>query len=251
MDAGDDPVTAAAPVTERARADRVERAPRPAGPSPRLAIVLPAALALLAALYAGLLRIGWALPAAGALPAEHGPLMVGGFLGTVVTLERAVALGRRSGFVYPALGAAGALALLAGGGAWAAVLITAGSAGLVGLSVAIARRHPALHHTTLALGAASWLVGNAFWVAGWPIYRLVPWWVGFLVLTIAGERLELSRPPRAGAPSPPSRPRCSWGWRWPRPRPPLGTGSRAWPWSRPPPGCSATTSRGGRCGSRG
>ncbi len=164
------------------------------GPSPRVAIVLPAALALLAALYAGLARIGWGLPA-GALSAEHGPLMVGGFLGTVVTLERAVALGRRSGYAYPVLAAAGALALLAGGRAttWGAVLIAGGSAGLLGMSVVIARRHPALHHTTLALGAASWLAGNAFWVAGWPVYRVVPWWVGFLVLTIAGERLELSR----------------------------------------------------------
>jgi len=178
--AGDDPVTAPARGARR-------------GPSARVALVLPAALALLAALYAGLVRIGWGFPAAGALPAEHGPLMVGGFLGTVVTLERAVALGRRSGFLYPALAAAGALALLAGFGIWGAALVTAGSAGLVGMSVAIARRHPALHHTTLALGAACWLAGNALWVAGWPIYRLVPWWVGFLVLSIAGERLELSR----------------------------------------------------------
>ena len=39
----------------------------------------------------------------------------------------------------------------------------------------------------------SWLVGNGLWLAGRPIYAVVPWWVGFLVLTIAGERLELSR----------------------------------------------------------
>jgi len=27
----------------------------------------------------------------------------------------------------------------------------------------------------------------------WPVHALVPWWIGFLALTIAGERLELSR----------------------------------------------------------
>ena len=39
------------------------------------------------------------------------------------------------------------------------------------------------------------------WVAGWPIHRVVYWWVGFLVLTIAGERLELTRLLRLGAKS--------------------------------------------------
>jgi hypothetical protein len=177
VDPGDDPVTGAARV-----------------PIPAPALALPAALALLAGLYAGLVRIGWAIPAVPAgLPADHGPLMIGGFLGTLITLERAVALGRRSGFVYPALAALGALAVLAAGGVSGPVLIAAASGGLVGMSAAITRRQPALHHIALTLGAASWLGGNALWAAGWPVYRVVPWWVAFLVLTIAGERLELSR----------------------------------------------------------
>jgi hypothetical protein len=45
----------------------------------------------------------------------------------------------------------------------------------------------------MALGALVWLVGNAAWLAGAPVDRVVPAWLGFLVLTIAGERLELSR----------------------------------------------------------
>jgi hypothetical protein len=55
----------------------------------------------------------------------------------------------------------------------------------------------------MALGALAWLVGNGLWLAGWPVHRVVPWWAGFFVLTIAGERLELARfrrpGPRAGA----------------------------------------------------
>ena len=42
---------------------------------------------------------------------------------------------------------------------------------------------------TMALGALLWLVGNAGWLVGWPVPQVVPWWSGFLVLTIAGERL--------------------------------------------------------------
>ncbi|MFW5943201.1 MAG: hypothetical protein ACOCXI_15460, partial [Chloroflexota bacterium] len=39
----------------------------------------------------------------------------------------------------------------------------------------------------------AWLVGNLLWLAGWSVAQVVPWWVAFLVLTIAGERLELAR----------------------------------------------------------
>jgi hypothetical protein len=45
----------------------------------------------------------------------------------------------------------------------------------------------------MGVGALAWLVGNSLWLSGWPIFRVVGWWAGFLVLTIAGERLELSR----------------------------------------------------------
>jgi len=158
-------------------------------------LIFPAILSLLAGLYAGLGRVGWDLPPlAASLAAAHGPLMIGGFLGTGIGLERAVALGRRAGFIFPALTGLGALALLAGlPGPWGAILIAAGSGGLLGASIGIIFRQPALHHATLALGALAWLGGNVLWLGGWPVYRVVPWWAAFLVLTIAGERLELSR----------------------------------------------------------
>ena len=41
--------------------------------------------------------------------------------------------------------------------------------------------------------AGSVTVGTALWAAGWAVHEVVGWWIGFLVLTIAGERLELSR----------------------------------------------------------
>jgi hypothetical protein len=68
-----------------------------------LPFLLLAILALLAGLWAGLIRLPWPLPPLRpALPMAHGPLMVGGFLGTLVSLERAVGLsalgrGRRWG----------------------------------------------------------------------------------------------------------------------------------------------------------
>ena len=54
-------------------------------------------------------------------------------------------------------------------------------------------RQPSLFLLTMGLGAVAWVVGNAQWLGGASIYRVVFWWLAFLVLTIAGERLELNR----------------------------------------------------------
>jgi len=152
-------------------------------------------LTLLAAMWAGLLRLGWQLPVLRpTLSMAHGPLMVAGFMGTLISLERAVALERRWPYVAPALAALGSLFVLLGVfGPTGPVLMTLGSAGMVAIFGVIVRRHRALHTITMALGALTLLIGNALWLAGWPVYHIVMWWIAFLVLTIAGERLELSR----------------------------------------------------------
>ena len=60
----------------------------------RLPLLALSILALLAGLWAGLLRLGWSLPPIQpGLYVAHGPLMVCGFLGTLISIERAVALG--------------------------------------------------------------------------------------------------------------------------------------------------------------
>ena len=107
---------------------------------------------------------------------------------------RAVALARRWAYLGPLAAGAGGLALILGAApALAQVLLALGSAGLLAGSVSVFLRQRALFTFTLAAGAASWLTGNLLWLGGFSVYEVVPWWAGFLVLTIAGERLELSR----------------------------------------------------------
>jgi hypothetical protein len=149
---------------------------------------------LLAGLWAALVRIGWDLPALQAsLTAAHGPLMVSGFLGTLLTLERAVAVGRRWMYAGPLLSGLGALATMLGLAPLGPLAIALGSLVAVCIYVVIVRRQPALFTLTMLGGAVVWLSANVLWLAGLPIFRVVLWWAGFLVLTIAGERLELSR----------------------------------------------------------
>lgn len=160
----------------------------------RLPLLALALGLLLLGLWAGLLRIGWPWPLLIAtLPMAHGPLMINGFLGTLIGLERAVALGRWWAYLAPLLTAGGVAFVLAGGGAWGIVLLFGGNLALLLVMARIIAIHPTVDSGVIALGVGLLLVGNGLWLAGWPIYQLVFWWAGFLILTIAGERLELSR----------------------------------------------------------
>lgn len=174
------------------------RALRALGQAP---VALTAVAGLAVAVWAGLVRIGWAweMPLED-LPAMHGAIMVCGFLGTVIGIERAVALGRWWAWASPALAAAGAVALVAGlPGAMdsdpsiARALFAASAVALFAESLLIVRRQPALFTATLAAGAGALAAGNIAWWMERPLSHAVLWWIGFLVLTIASERLELSR----------------------------------------------------------
>lgn len=150
---------------------------------------------LLAALWAGLIRLGWSWPVLlTSLPMAHGPLMINGFLGTLISLERAVALQTRWAYAAPLLMAGGTILLVAGvGGSAGLVVVLMGSVVLLAVMRKIFAIHPTLDAGVIAAGVALGLAGNLLWLLGRPIPQLVFWWAGFLILTIAGERLELSR----------------------------------------------------------
>ena len=143
---------------------------------------------------AGLARLGVVVPdLAAQAAAVHGPLMIGGFFGVVIALERAVAIGRGWAYVAPLLAGLGGVAAIAGAVPAASLLMLAASAVLVAASLDILRRQRALFTFTIAAAAACWAAGNLLWVRGSPVHEVVSWWLAFPILTIAGERLELSR----------------------------------------------------------
>ena len=169
----------------------------------RVPLLILGFLSLVSGVLGGLARLGWAVP----LPspqvlAVHGPLLLSGFFGTVIGLERAVALGRRWAYAGPLLSGLGGLALLLGLD-WrlGASLFAAAALVLLLATLHIVRRQREWFTITLALGVASWLAGNLLWLAGSPPMAVAALWINFLVLTIAGERLELSRflPPSPAA----------------------------------------------------
>ena len=137
----------------------------------------------------GLARLS-PLTVPGTAIALHGPLMVSAFFGSVISLERAAALGRPWAHAAPLSAGLGGLCLLAGFATAGFVLMVLAAAVFVLGGVAVMRRQPSLETATLLAGAAAWLAGNVMLLEG---RAAVPWWIAFFALTIGGERLELSR----------------------------------------------------------
>jgi hypothetical protein len=160
----------------------------------RLPLLILGFLALFAGVGAGLARLAWTVPEVAATAAAlHGPLMICGFFGVVISLERAVAIGRAWAYAGPLVAGAGGVAAIAGVTAIAPWLFVAGSLVLLAATLDVFRRQAALFTFTLVTGSLSWTVGGALWATGSAVHEVTPWWLAFLILTIAGERLELSR----------------------------------------------------------
>lgn len=129
----------------------------------------------------------------GLLPAAislHGALMVSAFFGTVISLERAVALERPWAYAAPLCAGLSGIVLLAGFGIAGMALMALAAALFFVSNVVVLQRQRSLETATLLAGAAAWLAGNLMVFYG---QAAVPWWIAFFALTIGAERLELSR----------------------------------------------------------
>jgi hypothetical protein len=160
----------------------------------RLTVLAIGAAALAVGLWSGLARLDLQLP--GGVPAladRHGALMICGFFGTLICLERAVALGQGWGYLAPALSATGVLLLLVNEETISIAAFATAGLMLTILSGSILLRHPALFTAGLTVAAFTWAIGTLLWLADRPLTEASGWWLAFLVLTITFERLELSR----------------------------------------------------------
>lgn len=169
---------------------------RPPHPALRIGIAAAVAVVLVLGLVGGLQRAG-ALPWAAATHAAalaHGALMISAWLGSVIAIERAVALRTALARSVPAFSLLGGGALIAGLTPLAGGLLSLASALSLSVHVELWRRQREPHHAAMCAGAACWLAGNLSWWSGLSGATGAPVaWFAFLVLTIAAERLELTR----------------------------------------------------------
>jgi hypothetical protein len=198
-------------MSSRSRLDAVHGglAEGPQNPTPQAAIFRrPAALrvlrflllgcgvvAFVVGLWTGFARLGIGLTGSASQLVEfHGALMICGFFGTLISVERAVAFNRPFAYLIPICAATGVLALLAKETTLAGAAFLMASLGLAAASLSnMRRRGSALLAIIPSIAALCWGLGTLLWLANRPAAESAGWWLAFLVLTVAAERLELSR----------------------------------------------------------
>lgn len=159
----------------------------------RTLLVALGGAALLVGLDAGLMRLGVWAPVVSQRAADvHGQVMVLGFLGTLISLERAQSLGRSWAYLAPGLYGAGALALVSPAPVLLGQLLTV-EAGVLFVLVyaALWRRAPQPLVAVQVLSSVLALGGSVVALL-LDVPHALPWLVGFVVVVIAAERAELA-----------------------------------------------------------
>jgi hypothetical protein len=158
----------------------------------RIPFVLLAVVNLLIGLWAGLLRAGWQLPGS-TFAVHHGAILVGGFLTTLIALEKVIPLKKNWLLVIPVI-SAGSLLIALPGSIYGLYCMIAGAVGLLVVLGFYTYLHPReLAASLMMAGAGCLLIGDVLLLNRQFYPMAFPWWMAFLLLTITAERLELSK----------------------------------------------------------
>ncbi|MCB0485646.1 MAG: hypothetical protein KDC93_12690 [Cyclobacteriaceae bacterium] len=147
---------------------------------------------LILGLISGLGRIGWSVP----LPetyVHHGAIMVGGFLGSLIALEKIIPLKSYGFLIGPLFSASSIIVFIVGPFQYAVAMIILASLILVFVYATYLKNQCSLYLLLAMIGAMCWFIGNVLllWKHFYPM--IFPWWMGFLLFTIVAERLELTK----------------------------------------------------------
>lgn len=168
----------------------------------RVVFLVLGGMSLLIGMNAGLLNLGSWAPSASQDESVHGFVMTAGFLGTLISLERAQALAHNEpknswAFLAPGLLGAGGILLGIGGTAsfWGMVghlLMIQGALVFSLVYLWLWRRAPLTLLATQILSAVPLLVATIL-VLRFDVSALIPLLGAFLIITIASERAELAQ----------------------------------------------------------
>jgi hypothetical protein len=156
----------------------------------RLPIVFFAMFCLLCGLWSGLNRIGWTL-AVSPITAHHGAIMVGGFLGTLIALEKIIPLRRKWLYLIPVLNAASVAFFFTDHPRLSIYTLIFSSAALMRVFLYYFRQQRRVVYILMLAGVMCWLTGNLMLLTRLFYPLAFPWWSAFALLIIAAERLEL------------------------------------------------------------
>ena len=158
-----------------------------------LVYILPLILfSLVAAIWAGWLRLGFQIPLTKAA-AQHGALMVNSFLASLIFLDRAVTFKQKWVLVLPFLNAISGIFFVAGFPQFSSYLLNIGGFGFAVMCFYFLIRYKEFYYFIFLIGAICLFAGNIILQLKQTHSFAVPWWMAFLLFTIVAERLELTR----------------------------------------------------------
>jgi hypothetical protein len=148
---------------------------------------------LLIGMLAGLIRIGWEVEI-GTIALYHGALMVGGFLGSLILLEKVIPLKRSLLFIFPVINAASIMMIMPGLYHLGLLCLVIGAVGMVIVfTIYLSRQPNDLSAWLMVVGACCMLVGHLTLIQKQFYPMAFPWWMAFIFFVIVGERVELSK----------------------------------------------------------
>ena len=158
----------------------------------RLPFLILAIISLLTGLATGLNRMGWDLNVVNT-SLHHGAIMVGGFLGTLISLEKVIPLKNRSLYLIPMLSGMSVIFFFCGMPQISFIFLMLASAALTGVFLYYWLEERNIIYVLMVGGALCWMVGNVLLLSSRLYPTAFPWWLGFILLIITAERVELTK----------------------------------------------------------
>jgi hypothetical protein len=158
----------------------------------RLPLIILALLSLLSGFWMGLVRIGFNLPTLSAI-AHHGAIMVGGFLGTLISLEKIIPLKNRILYGIPACSGLSVVFFYFDLPFTAILLLLIASIALSVIFLWYYLQQPSIVYAFMLAGGICWALGNLLLLLKQFYPLAYPWWMCFALFIIAAERLELMK----------------------------------------------------------
>lgn len=160
-----------------------------------LYFILPVAIiSMITGIYSGIIRIGQPLPVNKFIPiAHHGILMGGSFLGTLICLERVVTFHQKWAWISVFIMAMSFPFLLFNEPSFAVLCLLLGSLGYFWISTANYLKYRLNGDIIMVLGAFFQVVALTVFFFSNSYPKAFAGWLLFLVFTIIGERINLTR----------------------------------------------------------
>jgi hypothetical protein len=156
-------------------------------------LILPVIfISLFYGIFTGLIKMGWEFPAELNF-SEHGAIMVGSFIGTLISLERSLTLKNKIALLVPLVNSLSIIFFLLKLNYIAYYFLLIGAIGLIIIYYTIYVKYKTFYTLIMLAGALCYFIGNAVLIKSAFYPSAVMWWFAFIFFTIAAERIELTK----------------------------------------------------------